>query len=101
MLIDGWTAGNLAQKTDVPKCFIFSTDNTWENVCEKVQNGEITHIDFRGVSFDKVKHGHWIIGWGCFVCSECEAAVARDIRGISPHYCPNCGAKMDKEDTNG
>lgn len=43
-----------------------------------------------------------------FICSEC-GFVSRDMSGFyieedccyefNPHYCPNCGAKMDKEES--
>ena len=53
--------------------------------------------------FQEVKHGKWddnIIGF-CNVCLECGAIVDRcsAIKNNSGklNYCPNCGAKMDKE----
>lgn len=48
------------------------------------------------------KHGRWIPlrKEGCYKCSECLAASRVDNAGIPRlywNYCPNCGAKMDKE----
>ena len=45
-----------------------------------------------------VKHGHWIkkpwlIGT-TYVCSRCQQYHVLD-----SHYCPECGAKMDEEET--
>ena len=56
----------------------------------------------------EVKHGKWIMRGGWFRCSKCdEKAELRDVGGtggfsheyeqIKSNYCPNCGAKMDKE----
>ena len=46
-----------------------------------------------------VVHGRWrLVGeFGfndCYICSECGKIAMND-----SNYCPNCGAKMDKEDT--
>lgn len=56
-----------------------------------------------------IKHGYWIELWfyeedkllgelpSDYKCSVCGGIVPR--RTFQPtHYCPNCGAKMDKED---
>lgn len=51
---------------------------------------------------EPVRHGRWGNKKGGFfefaACSFCgeEAPTA----GITPNYCPNCGAKMDLEDEN-
>ena len=83
------------------KCFIFSADNTWEDACEKVQNGEITRIDFKGVPFDKVKHGLWkrkpITEYSTVKCSNCGHVFMEN--GGKWNYCPHCGAKMDEVKT--
>lgn len=42
-----------------------------------------------------VRHGYWIEGLdGSCMCSECGKVSRYEIG----HYCPNCGAKMDKEE---
>lgn len=44
----------------------------------------------------EVRHGEWIPvdeKRDAFDCSECDAMVSRMM-----NYCPNCGARMDKED---
>lgn len=43
-----------------------------------------------------VRHGQWIPVdemEDAFDCSECDAMVSKRL-----NYCPNCGAKMDKEE---
>lgn len=46
-----------------------------------------------------VVHGRWTyfncVGLGRYQCSECLHWVDA---GTDRNYCPNCGAKMDKED---
>lgn len=56
-----------------------------------------------------VVHGRWICiskGYGEYECSVCHGVDANcsDYYGIhavtEQEFCPNCGAKMDKEETN-
>ena len=47
------------------------------------------------------RHGRWFFkypnGWACSRCGEWGLMI--DNRGIyKSSYCPNCGARMDKED---
>lgn len=48
-----------------------------------------------------VRHGRWIpsdyTGDCCYTCSECEFVRDAYLLDVG-HYCPNCGARMDKED---
>lgn len=54
-----------------------------------------------------VRHGRWIepqrlyYGAKQYVCSLCWAEAFWDKHGITEKYpcCPNCGARMDKEDS--
>ena len=44
----------------------------------------------------EVRHGKWVCleaEIGFFACSECDHTILR----AKCNYCPNCGAKMDKE----
>ena len=45
------------------------------------------------------RHGRWIpadqTGDCCYTCSEC--GFERAVLGRLGDYCPNCGARMDKE----
>lgn len=48
-----------------------------------------------------VVHGRWrlvgVFGFNdCYICSECGKIAMND-----GNYCPNCGAKMDKEAPDG
>lgn len=50
-------------------------------------------------TFDPVRHGKWIEKHFTWYCSLCNA---HPYTGFIPevpdyNYCPNCGAKMDKE----
>lgn len=60
---------------------------------------------------EPVRHGRWIqsteeCGWSeleCAECSECAEDYVLDEWGYEDfskfmNYCPNCGAKMDKEE---
>lgn len=44
---------------------------------------------------EKLRHGRWKKrkNWDKYVCSECSGE-----EDMARHYCPNCGAKMDRED---
>ena len=40
------------------------------------------------------RHGRWIDGW---ICSQCGEAYHTSGAEYGWNYCPNCGAKMDKD----
>lgn len=55
----------------------------------------------------EVRHGRWdasdrykfLDGSTCIRCTECGAALhLEEYQKYHWHYCPNCGARMDKED---
>lgn len=53
-------------------------------------------------TIDHVKHGKWLrrIGTGnvaLMQCSECMFRYPEVLGVFGFHYCPSCGAKMDKE----
>ena len=50
-----------------------------------------------------VRHGQWKCNKPCPVCGgdRFEGLDADIWADWEPPYCPNCGAKMDLEDTNG
>lgn len=51
------------------------------------------------VETEPVKHGQWIevaVGDCCYRCSECGFIRDAYLLDVG-NYCPNCGAKMDKE----
>lgn len=56
-------------------------------------------------------HGRWIMRGGRFHCSICDAkskwdcfggtgGFSREYEQAKTLYCPNCGAKMDMEETD-
>lgn len=50
-----------------------------------------------------VVHGRWIEDHDYLKCPECSVMVKWDFTFFDIgdwNYCPNCGAKMDKEETN-
>ena len=54
---------------------------------------------FPAADVAEVRHGEWECGKPCPVCGEdrfkgLDADIWAD---WEPHYCPNCGAKMDLE----
>lgn len=53
----------------------------------------------------KVRHGRWVsvqhkLARVCSVCNRDEPYKFADVDADVYNYCPNCGAKMDKEETN-
>ena len=52
------------------------------------------------VNIEEVRRGKWIKcekEGGIFANYECSVCSAYPTGGIRSYYCPNCGAKMDKE----
>lgn len=49
----------------------------------------------------EVRHGRWVYGEDdniqCSICGH-DAYTEGDYRQVKTNYCPNCGARMDKED---
>lgn len=73
---------------DLPNCY-----NGYSDTYDKAYIIEVLE---ELPTIDPVKHGKWI--WehhiGVYICSECYEQIAQP--GWY-NYCPNCGAKMDKE----
>ena len=69
----------------------------WINLLDAI--GEIERVP----AAEPVRRGHWInrgyvcgeYEWECSVCGESEWRGST----IGLYYCPNCGAKMDGDDT--
>ncbi len=66
------------------------------DLCLCVSESDIKNIPAADVA--PVVHGRW--RWvgecgfnDCYICSECGKIAMND-----SNYCPNCGAKMDKEE---
>ena len=53
------------------------------------------------VDAEPVKHSHWIYFRGLNGMKQCKCAECLTSYGnMDTPYCPNCGAKMDKERTH-
>lgn len=53
----------------------------------------------------EVRHGRWVsvqhkLARVCSVCNRDEPYKFADVDADVYNYCPNCGAKMDKEETD-
>ncbi len=48
----------------------------------------------------EVKHGEWVDINKTLMCSVCGIIRAKVTTGLY-NYCPNCGAKMDKKESEG
>ena len=82
-----------------------SKDQRWDSGCwirYKMFERNIEAIPTADVV--EVKRGTWIDDWemGCSECSVCsDSYLWEDFKGVSEwNFCPNCGAKMDKEGDN-
>ena len=58
--------------------------------------------DMKTAEVSPVRHGRWIAikvpnEWDKGQCSQCRSIFNSSVWGTN--YCPNCGAKMDLEDT--
>ena len=77
----------------------------WECNCSENGRQVVMAVDdlhyLPTVDVREVKHGKWlnkVNGYYWFgKCSECGASLNLSDCSIHMNYCPNCGAKMDKE----
>lgn len=89
----------------------FCIHESHAGVCEKTgsycNEGVCPYEDMR--DFAEEVHGRWICinkRYGEYECSVCHGVDSNcsDYYGIhavtEQEFCPNCGAKMDKEETN-
>lgn len=72
--------------------------------------GEINQV--KPLTLGKIRHGQWVgegdgyadgeIVIDVWYCSECGHRIddGTDDPYILPNYCPNCGAKMNSEDSH-
>ena len=59
--------------------------------------------EFPAADVAEVRHGRWIdYAEGGKQCTACKGVFWHgEYNPIEPNYCPNCGARMDKEDEHG
>ena len=62
----------------------------------------LTHIQQApAADVAEVRHGRWVYGEDdniqCSICGH-DAYTEGDYRQVKTNYCPNCGARMGKED---
>ena len=60
-------------------------------------------MDYKTADVAPVRHGRWIDKGEYAVCTECGVWSGTQYDGVEPiplmtQFCPNCGAKMDRED---
>lgn len=55
--------------------------------------------ELEAVDAAPVVHGMWINQDNTYTKYECSACKERNFDGVG-RYCPNCGAKMDKEESD-
>lgn len=69
---------------------------------ERVKHGRWTHVDYCKIGrLTTLPNGVWVSGtsisedrWQCSVCKKYENVFKKY------DFCPNCGARMDLEDSN-
>ena len=77
----------------LPKYHMFSYDRTEGMIGIHPDDVDFGVDKIPAADVVEVRHGRWIKHEGY---DECEACRAKVICGYN--YCPNCGARMDKED---
>lgn len=79
----------------------FAGNSLPENYCEGLYEATELLDDLPAASVAEVRHGRWIAasdGDGV-VCSECGIDFCTMIHETEKfRFCPNCGARIDKED---
>ena len=66
-------------------------------VCFEMDAVESALMELPAADVREVVRGRWIEKGGVWECPECKAAYKARLLYIKPNFCPNCGAKMDKE----
>ena len=65
-----------------------------EMKCAWPDDWEYVLDDMPTIEADTVRHGKWIMVDHLWQCDKCHT---RQNEKTPTNYCPNCGAKMDKE----
>ena len=69
---------------------------------EDIESGFAAMYEIPTADVAEVRHGRWEKQSGLYSCSECGMTCPYDVQADvieywACNYCPNCGAKMDKE----
>ncbi len=64
---------------------------------QRSQTIEALEVAKRAVEESEVKHGEWKKIQNYALCSNCKHEVNWGCKDFMSPYCPNCGARMDKE----
>ena len=87
------------------KRIIFDEFEGWPSDEEVAQMKMLTkQLDELPPVTPKQRTGHWILDDrdNGITCDQCGCGIyAIDIMDGDPHYCPNCGARMESEATSG
>lgn len=75
--------------------YVYGSDrekyDAWEEIIDEIENMDAAEVA-------EVRHGRWIsTGAISCKCSDCGKLQLKSHADDS-NYCPNCGARMDKED---
>ncbi len=86
--------------TDTTICDGISCNECSFNTCEDGQAGCLLkeRVDKLPSITPQPKTGHWILDESdnSVTCDKCDCSIyPNDISNGEPHYCPNCGAKME------
>lgn len=77
---------------DLPNCYNGYSD-AYDKACVISVLEELPSADV-----EPIKKGKWIdpAAEDCYRCSVCEEYTKMEMPRLLYHYCPNCGAKMDR-----
>ena len=81
----------------------FGGNSRIENYCEGLYEATELVDDIPAADVATVRHGRWEKQRGIYSCSECGMTCPYDVQADvieywACNYCPNCGAKIDKEE---
>lgn len=70
---------------------------------EDIESGFAAMYEIPTADVAEVRHGRWEKQSGLYSCSECGMTCPYDVQADvieywACNYCPNCGAKIDKEE---
>ena len=88
------------EKVKPEDCFIVRNEVYHQKLFRAEVKNFIEFLRARATAdVQEVRHGKWIPSiFGTIICSECKERITLFGSDTNKfYYCPNCGAKMDKE----